>query len=79
MELLHGPSNPSGVAVSVSHIYWVDELSGTIMSANLDGTGVTTLVTGQNSGPAGMAVGLQRITSGHIGRTIPARAARESG
>jgi hypothetical protein len=34
------------VAVDGSHIYWIDAIDGTIMRANLDGTGVTTLVTG---------------------------------
>jgi hypothetical protein len=45
-------------------LYWADygnsSTNGTIMESNLDGTGVTTLVTGQNS-PVGVAVG-----NGHL-------------
>jgi hypothetical protein len=48
---------PVGVAVSSSHIYWTNLGGGTIMAANLSGTGVTTLVSGQLL-PEGMAVGL---------------------
>jgi hypothetical protein len=50
------------VAVDSSHIYWADRGdtggAGTIMGANLDGTGVTTLVSGRNF-PYEVAVGLQ--------------------
>jgi hypothetical protein len=53
------------VAVDGSHIYWADQggggiTSGTIMEANLNGTGVTTLATGQNR-PAGVAVDSSHI------------------
>lgn len=43
-------------------LYWTDRVGGigTIMVANLDGSGVTTLVTGQNS-PEGVAVGNDHI------------------
>jgi Abnormal spindle-like microcephaly-assoc'd, ASPM-SPD-2-Hydin len=56
---------PFGVAVDASHIYWANQggggiTSGTIMEANLDGTGVTPLVTGQNK-PAGVAVDSSHI------------------
>jgi Low-density lipoprotein receptor repeat class B len=46
------------VAVGASRIYWSDDSGpsdGAIMAANLDGTGVTTLVTGLNH-PSGVAV-----------------------
>jgi hypothetical protein len=43
------------VALDGSHPYWTNQGAGTIMEANLDGTGVMTLVSGQN-GPAGAAV-----------------------
>ena len=41
--------------MDASHLYWSDTISGTIMAANLDGTVVTTLVTGQDQ-PEGVAV-----------------------
>jgi hypothetical protein len=45
------------VAVYGSHIYWVSQGSGTIMEANLDGTGVTTLASDPNPAAYGIAVG----------------------
>ena len=53
--IVTGQTAPAGVAVDSSHIYWTDE-SGTVMRANLDGTGVTTLESGLNS-TFGVAVG----------------------
>ena len=63
--LVGGQFQPWGVAVDGSHIYWADQggggiTSGTIMEANLNGTGVTTLVRGQNR-PAGVAVDSSHI------------------
>jgi hypothetical protein len=63
--LVGGQNQPWGVAVDGSHIYWADQggggiTSGTIMEANLNGTGVTTLATGQNR-PAGVAVDSSHI------------------
>jgi hypothetical protein len=46
------------------HIYWA--AAGTIMEANLDGTGVTTLVTGQNE-PDGVAVDSSHIYWADLG------------
>jgi sugar lactone lactonase YvrE len=48
------------VAVDSSHVYWANGVNntGTINKANLDGTGVTTLATGQQT-PRGVAVGPQ--------------------
>jgi hypothetical protein len=43
------------VAVDASHLYWANYRGGTIVEANLDGTGATTIATGQN-GPEGVAV-----------------------
>ena len=63
--IVTGQNDLDGVTVDASHIYWVsfdltggsnDRTKGMIMEANLDGTGVTTLVTGQN-GPSRPAVG----------------------
>ena len=53
-------NEPFGVAVNLSHIYWANGVNntGTINQANLDGTGVTTLATGQQT-PRGVAVGPQ--------------------
>ena len=42
------------------HIYWANYGSGTIIEANLDGTGVTTLVSGQGN-PTGVAVNSSHI------------------
>jgi len=47
-----------GVAVDSNHIYWANANTHTITEANLDGTGVTTLVTDQG-GPFGVAVSPQ--------------------
>jgi Low-density lipoprotein receptor repeat class B len=44
--------------VDSSHIYWTDGSGGTVMAASLDGSGVTTLVSGQ-SDPIGVTVGPQ--------------------
>ena len=49
-----------GLAVGSCHIYWADQGSGTIMEANLDGTGVTTLVSGLTA-PFGVAVDSSHI------------------
>jgi hypothetical protein len=48
------------VAVDSGHIYWANGVptTGTINKAGLDGTGVTTLATGQQE-PRGVAVGPQ--------------------
>jgi hypothetical protein len=51
----HGQNGPFGVAVDSSHLHWTNQGDGTVDDAHLDGTGVTTLVTGQN-GPAGVTV-----------------------
>jgi hypothetical protein len=61
VETLVGDQNsPSGAAVDSSHIYWTipgnsGESNGTIMEANLNGTDVTTLMTGADV-PAEVAV-----------------------
>jgi sugar lactone lactonase YvrE len=49
-----------GVAVDSSHIYWANGVTntGTINKANLDGTGVTTVASSQQT-PRGVAVGPQ--------------------
>jgi virginiamycin B lyase len=49
-----------GTGVLGARMFWANFGAGTIMSANLDGTGETTLVSGQ-SGPAGVAVSGGRI------------------
>ena len=54
--LVPGQDQPEGVAVDSSHIYWSDT---SIFAANLDGASPHTLITGLNSGPAGVAVGPQ--------------------
>jgi serine protease len=60
--LVTGQSNPDGVAVDSSHIYWANAGDGTIHEANLDGTSPQTLVTGNiNSGPRGVAVSSSHI------------------
>jgi virginiamycin B lyase len=41
--------------VDSSHLYWADFNTGTIMSANLDGTGATTLISNAFD-PEGLAV-----------------------
>jgi hypothetical protein len=48
------------VAVDSNHLYWANGVNttGTINKANLDGTGVTTLASGQQT-PRGVAVGPQ--------------------
>jgi hypothetical protein len=51
--------NASGIAVDGSHIYWAS-YTGSIKESNLDGTGVTTLVSNQDD-PEGVAV-----DGGHI-------------
>ncbi len=51
---------PFGMAVDRSHIYWTDATLGTVMAANLDGTGVTTLASRQDF-PVAVAV-----NNGHI-------------
>jgi hypothetical protein len=52
LELCAPSTNP--------HLYWSDPASGTIMRANRDGTGVTTLETGQ-AAPGGVAVDSSHI------------------
>ncbi len=59
--LVTGQSNPFGVAVGASYIYWANDVTaGTINRANLDGSGVTTLVTDQ-ANPYGVAVDATHI------------------
>lgn len=54
-----GLAEPRGIALDVpsGHLYWADRGNGTLRRANLDGTGVTTLVSGL-MGPAGIALDL---------------------
>ena len=57
----------AGTGAPTSHIYWANVHGGTINGANLDGTGVTTLVTGQNllfGGGGGPAVSSGRAGAG---------------
>jgi len=58
--LITGVNAPQQIAVDSSNIYGADDIlccadPGTIMRANLDGTGVTTLIPGQGQ-PEGVAV-----------------------
>ena len=48
-------TDPEGVAVDTSHLYWADGAAGTINEASLDGTGPHSIVTGRQL-PLGMAV-----------------------
>jgi len=48
----------TNLAVDSNYIYWASDGNGTIMRANLDGTGVTTLETGQDF-PGELAAGPQ--------------------
>src|SRR5262249_62030294 len=54
----------TGTGRAVAHLYWANfgafPSTGTIQEANPDGTGVTTIVSGQD-GPYGMAVGASHI------------------
>ena len=54
----------TGTGRAVAHLYWANfgafPNTGTIQEANPDGTGVTTIVSGQN-GPYGVAVGASHI------------------
>ncbi len=43
-EIISGLSMPRDLAVTATHLYWVN-ISGEVLRANLDGTGVTTLTT----------------------------------
>ena len=43
-----GQSDPSGVAVDASHLYWVNHRAGTITMANLDGSNPQTIVSGRS-------------------------------
>jgi hypothetical protein len=48
-------TDPEGLAVDSSHLYWADGTVGTINEASLDGTGPHAIVTGRQL-PLGMAV-----------------------
>ena len=50
-----GEQNPCGLAVTSSHIYWTAARTGQILSANLDGTNPSVLVSGL-SNPCGLTV-----------------------
>jgi hypothetical protein len=43
------------VAVSSNHLYWTDQIAGTIVEASLDGSNPHVIAPGQ-SGPFGVAV-----------------------
>ena len=44
------------MTVDSRHIYWADIAGGTVDEANLDGTGVTTLLVTGQAEPLGVAV-----------------------
>ncbi len=48
-------SEPTGVAVDSTNVFWTDQGNGTIVEANLDGTNPHVVVSGQNF-PQGLAV-----------------------
>jgi len=48
----------TGTGVVPSHLYWADVNAGTIVEADLDGTGAQVIASGQG-GPAEVAVGQQ--------------------
>jgi hypothetical protein len=58
--IVTGLTDPAGVAVDSSHLYWADSITGTINEASLDGTGAHSIVTGPVL-PIGVAV-----SGGHI-------------
>jgi virginiamycin B lyase len=73
-SFITGASEPNGVAVNGSHIYWANRTTGTIGRANLDGTGVNEFfITGADR-PDGVAVDGSHIywandeANGTIGR-----------
>ena len=53
----HGPQ---GVAVNASHLYWANFNAGTIVEANLDGTGAKTIASHKGS-PYGIAVNASHL------------------
>jgi DNA-binding beta-propeller fold protein YncE len=57
--LVSGLNDPYGLALDLSlgKIYWADNGAGKIQCANLDGTGVTDILTGLES-PFGLAIGV---------------------
>jgi len=60
--IVTGAHDPSGVAVSASHLYWTATAGdrGTIWQANLDGTSASPIDIGDYN-PAGVAVGASHI------------------
>jgi hypothetical protein len=53
--IVTGQSQPGGVAVDATHLYWATSDNGTIWRANLDDSNPQTLATGQDN-PWGVAV-----------------------
>jgi hypothetical protein len=66
-------NGPAGIAAGPGGIYWINSDAGTIGHANLDGSGVETLVSGIFGAQCGIALGISNIywtnsSSGTIGQ-----------
>ena len=70
-------SNPWGVAVNATHIYWSNFAIGTIGRANLDGTGVNERLIENLENPTGVAVTAVPVDCGGSAVTIDATGRRD--
>lgn len=66
VALVSGLSQPQGIALNASNVYWTDSIAGLVSTIAKTGGAVTTLAAGQTD-PYGIAVDANSVYWGNTG------------